>query len=138
MKLRQQAMALDMQVQLKPLPMPRGTPPSQEVQGAAYRLNRIGSQKDNFRKHITYIVGRSKTDPSIWEWFNPVLAPDQTTAKRIITPLQNLPEDASIVESTPTTTSVYWQENGTIEDVKKFYQCLLKFQQCEAEESFDR
>lgn len=134
MNLRKKAMSLGMQVQLATLPTPRGAPPSDPRPGAAYRLNRGSDQREGFRNHITYIIGRSEGSTENWEWYNPVLQPDKNTVDKRLASLKNLPGNASIVESTPTTSAVYWQENGTDQDVEEIYKTLLALQQCETSE----
>lgn len=135
MNLRKKAMSLGMQVQLAALPTPRGALPSDPVPAAAYRLNRGSEQREIFRRHITYIIGRSKDNAEHWEWYNPVLMPDIKTADQRIASLKGLPKTVSIVESTPTTSAVYWLEEGTDQDVELIHKTLLALQVCEVDEA---
>ena len=134
MKLRNKAMSLGMQVQLATLPTPRAALRSDPVPAAAYRLNRSSDQREPFRRHITYIIGRSKENAEHWQWYNPVLMPNTKIAEQRISSLKDLPKTVSIVESTPTTSAVYWLEEGTDQDVELIHKSLLSLQACEMNE----
>jgi hypothetical protein len=130
MKLRQQALALGMKIQLTIIPSPRGVIPK-ESKGVVYRLPRASDAQALFQKHTTYQIGRIDGSPQQWHWYNPVLEPAKDTAEKIIAAISKLPEDVCVIESNPLETAAYWTENGTIEDVRTIYEQLSALQQCE-------